>query len=44
MSNDTRKSNIYNINYPKYVSVPRRYWKTNTTSWRIKWTKTTSCS
>ena len=44
MSNDTRKSNIYNLNYPKYVCVPRNYWQSTKISRRIKWTKNTSYS
>ena len=42
MGNDTRKSNIYNLNYPKHVELPRNYWESTATVRKIKWTKSTS--
>ena len=42
MSNDTRKSNIYNINYPKCVKIPKNYWESSKTNGIIEWTKSIS--
>jgi hypothetical protein len=42
MNNDTRKSNIYTLNYPKYVKISRKHWVSTSTVRKMKWTKSTS--